>query len=208
MEPIWQDQTITLYRPLTRDNGEKHGTLTLSMITRGQHRAILENNREDKWEIYRELIKLGASLSDKELNALTGPDFNSLCEQADLAYGKGSDYWFEKLIWKDLNKKDRTAQKQDYRTPDKLPLLIPIDTEYHGQISALPLTLPTVGNISAMYKMPEDKQDAFITQCVTHLSEEELDNLSVPDGKSLHLRVADFLSKTGDHFSALMTSKP
>ncbi|MBB1489374.1 phage tail assembly protein [Oceanospirillum sediminis] len=208
MEPIWQDLNITLYVPLQRDNGEKHDTLTLKMITRNQHQTLLKEHEGDNWSFYRALIKLGAELSDQELNNLTGPDFNSLCEQADLAYGMGSDYWFEKLIWADLPKSEQKKQERKYHTPDSLPLLIPVQTIKHGETDYLPLTLPTVGAINAMYSVPEDQQEAFIIQSVTGLMEDELDNLSVPDGKSLYLRVADFLSKTGDHFSALTTSKP
>ena len=204
---IWQDLSVPLIAPLVRDNGEKQNELKLGMITRSQHKAILDDSGDDKWSIYRELIILGAGLSDKELDKLTGPDFNSLCQQADLAYGQGSEYWFDRLVWGGLSKAKQKAAQEEYQAVDKLPLLIPLDTVVHGHIDTIPLTLPTVGVMNAMYQLDEDKQETFITQHVSGLSADELGELSVPDGKSLQLKVSDFLSKTGDHFSARKISK-
>lgn len=208
MKAIWQDIEVNLIQPLLRDTGEKISQLTFCMIDRGQHRAVIEANDDDRETIYRELIKLGAKLTDKEMARLTAPDYNSLLQTADSAYGEGSDYWFEKLVFEPLqNPAEEKTMRAGYQNINKMPLLIPIDTATHGLIDCINLQFPTVGALDMMRQQPEDQQDEFIQMHCTSLGTDELDSLSVPDGKSLAMKVADFLSKTGSFYLEQMTSK-
>lgn len=208
MKAIWQDIEVDLIQPLLRDSGEKEKQLTFTMIDRGQHRAILEANEDNRETIYRELIKLGAKLSDKELSRLTAPDYNSLLQSADSAYGEGNDYWFDKLVFNNpSNSDDSKALRDKCDNINQMPLLMPIDTATFGMIDTINLQFPTVGAMDMMRKQPEEQQDEFIQMHCTGLGSDELDCLSVPDAKSLAMKVADFLSKTGSFYLDRMTSK-
>ena len=94
-----------------------------------------------------------------------------------------------------------------YQNINKMPLLMPIDTATHGLIDCINLQFPTVGALDMMRQQPEEQQDEFIQMHCTGLGSDELDSLSVPDAKSLAMKVADFLSKTGSFYLEQMTSK-
>lgn len=206
MEQIWKDIEVPLLQSLVRDSGEKHSVLTFRMITRAQHQAVIDSN-EGADAIYRELVKLAAGLSESEVQKLVAPDYNSIVALTDDAYGQGSEYWFEKLEWQRLSPSDRKAAESGYGLHTRLPLLLPVDTVTEGKIDVITLQFPTVGALDKMHQLPDDQHEDFITMHITGLGADELGNLSVPDGKSLTLRVNDFLSQTGSFFSAKATSK-
>ncbi|MCV6590497.1 MAG: hypothetical protein OIF57_15955 [Marinobacterium sp.] len=216
MEPIWKDQTVSLYCPLTRDNGEQHDTLTLTMIDNGQHIALVDeyqpSQKDDKpkenHEFYSALVALSAGLSDKEMDRLVSVDFNTLKEQVDYMFGEDSRYWFDKLVWGGLSGKKYKEAEQAFDQLNQLPLLVPVDTVVHGKVDKLPLTLPTVGVLGKWHQITdEDDSQQFILQHVSGLDKQELESLSVPDAASLSKRISDFLSKTGTSYSARKTLK-
>lgn len=208
MKAIWKDIDVTLLQALQLDAGEKVSELTFKMITRAQHKAVLDEYEGDRDAIYRELVKLGAGLSDGEVARLVTPDYNTLQQCVDEVCGEASDFWFKKLQWTAMKPAERKSSEAAYRAHSRLPLLVPVDTVTAGMIDAIDLKFPTIGALDKMNQLPEEQQDAFITMHITGLGADELGSLSVPDGKALNLRVSDFLSKTGSFFSAGTTSKP
>ncbi len=192
MQQIWKSLTITLLKPITIAGNNKT-SLMLTMLSHDQHRTLIDAAGDDTTTIYRELVKAGTGLTESELKQLVAPDYNSLLQAVDEAYGNTSDYWFDKL---------ETKQSEAI---DRLPLLVPITTA-QGQLDALTLQLPTVAALDLMDKQPEDQRDLFIKVHCAGLAEEELNQLAVPDWKALDQKVADFLSQTGNFFSAGTTS--
>lgn len=187
--PIWQNQTVTLMQPLTRDNDSTANTLSLSMLSYQQHQQILVQHPDDTDAIYRALIKQGFGLTETELTRLVVPDYNALYLTVEEAYGQPSSHWFEKL--------GHTVDD----SINQLTLLTPITT-MDGAQTALTLQLPTVAALDLMNKQKDEDQSDFIRIHCTGLSKEELDQLSVPDWRALDAKVADFLSQTGSFFLA------
>lgn len=184
---VWQDQTIDLFQPLQRDNGEQQDQLKLCMLSYQQHQKLIDQYGDDSERIYRELIKLGFSLSDDEIKRLIVPDFNALYLAVEEAYGQPAHYWFEKLA---VDVEDSINQ---------LTLLKPLNT-LEGELTELNLQLPTVAALDLMQAQKEDDQSMFIRIHCTGLGRDELEQLSVPDWRALDAKVADFLSQTGSFF--------
>jgi len=200
MKSIWQDTVINLVQSLEREDGSATDKLTVKMIDAKTHREIVAAGKEDQDVIYRALVKEGAGLTDKEVKQLAYPDYQSLIEAVELAYGRPASFWFERLAEPD--QKDGVADQ--FAQIDWFPLLLPIETA-DDVIDRITLKFPTVAAVDVMDKQPEDKQNAFIKMQCTGLSEAELDGISAPDDWELQERVTDFLSQTGSFFSAKKT---
>lgn len=187
--PVWKNQTVTLIKPLQRDSGSTAQVL-VQMITHAQHAALVDqygSEDDNNRALYRELVKAGTGLTDTDINALVMPDYNSLIQTVDEAYGKDSAHWFKKL---------GVAFDETY---DRLPLLVPLLTT-EGERGVIELQFPSVAAVELMHKQQNDDQFLFILSSCTGLGAEELKQLSPPDWKSLSNRVADFLSQTGSFF--------
>jgi hypothetical protein len=189
---IYQAATLTLMQPIQLDDQPSISQVTLSMLTHGQHKSIVDAHEGDSTVIYRELIKLGTGLKESVLIKLLVPDYNSLLDLAEEHYGNNSLYWFEK---------SHQSMSEDVST---LTLLQPLKC-LEGEFDALPLTFPTLEVLDMMGKQAESKKDDFIKESITGLSIKSLRELSVPDWRMLDVRITDFLSQTGDFFLAKMT---
>lgn len=188
---MWKPIEVTLCWPVKDDKDQEIKVLVLKPITRGDHKAVLDEvNAEDERKVFEKFASISCGLTADEVKRLSYPDYNSLIRHLSDYVARPASFFAE-----------QDGKKLNADSPE---LLVPIKGDTGEQITQITLKVPTVQSVDIMNALP-DNQEAkteWLTQDCSGLSKAELSRLSTQDWNQLQGRLNDFLNKTADYFLA------
>lgn len=184
LEPCrhWPSHKHTLRWPKNKEGGQPLTTIELSPPSLAQRQHASQHTNSDA-DFTEWCVRVSSGLSEKELNNLAYPDYNSLSAVVADWLMKPAEHFLPE--WNE----------------DQPQLLFPIQGD-DGQLkSHYSLIPPTVKLNRAMSAYEDAWQGTlFLTAACSGFSEDELLRLSMPDWTALQNRLADFLGKSADSF--------
>lgn len=171
--------------PVKGDKGESIASVTLKIPTFKQYKtAKIETEDEDSF--VEHLITACTGLTQKEVGRLKTPDYNELEYHIRDYCTRPSEFFLQ--------------TDNQHIKKDKPQLLVPI-----GNLKEVELTVPSVKASRVMGKVVDSEsepyaQAEYITKACSDLSENQINQLSIPDWNQLQGRINDFLNQRSAFF--------